>query len=124
MNFPTKFGFEADLRKCIGKTIEAIELMQMEYGCTWPQAFAVRFTDGSRAFFGAAVGTGIMNPRIDGESYGQAHTVGTSGIFTIHEHAEMVEARAREAERRQRRREEDERREFERLAAKFSATAT
>lgn len=117
-NFPTKFGMEPDLRKCEGKTIERVELLAMEFGCTWRSAFAVRFSDGSRAFFSASPGTGIMNPQLDGQSYSYK-TVETSDIFTKREYAEMLSARERDAEYRKRRHEQDERRRYEELAKKF-----
>lgn len=120
MNFPEKFGFVADLRECVGKTIERVEMVQMDYGCTWPQAFAVRFTDGTRAFFGATVGTGIMNPRLDGTVCRDTYTVETSQIFTKPEYAAMADARRQDAVRREQDREREERRQFERLTAKFA----
>lgn len=118
-NFPTKFGFEPDLRKCVGKTIESVELMEMEYGCTWSHAWAVRFTDGARAFFAGKPGTGIMNPRLDGNVYGGVHSVETSAIFTKPEYAEMVTARIETKRRRERERERVEREQLERLARKY-----
>lgn len=119
-NFPERFGFESDPRACVGKTIERIELLAMEFGCTWSHAFAIRFTDGSRAFFAGKPGTGIMNPQLDGKSYGDAHTVETSEIFTKPEYAAMVTAKEADAVRRRQDHERAERREFERLAAKFA----
>lgn len=118
-NFPEKFGFEADLRNCVGKTLERVEMVAMEHGCTWSQAFAIRFTDGSRAFFGATVGTGIMNPRLDGSTYGTTRTVETSEIFTKREYAEMLAAQQAASVRRAQEHERAERRRYEELAAKF-----
>lgn len=118
MNFPEKFGFESDLRECVGRAIERVELVQMEYGCTWPQAFAVRFTDGTRAFFGATIGTGIMNPQLDGNAYRNL-TVETSDIFTKREYAEMLAAKQAEAVQRAQAHERAEREQYEKLAAKY-----
>jgi hypothetical protein len=118
MNFPIKFGFEPDLRACVGKTIERVELMKMEWGCTWQNAFAVRFTDGSRAFFAGHVGTGIMNPELEGAAY-HSETVETSHIFTKREYAEMMGAKERNEEQRKKRYERAEREQFEKLAQKF-----
>lgn len=119
-NFPTKFKMEPDLRKCIGKTITNVELLKMEYGCTWNEAFAVEFTDGSRAFFAGHPGTGIMNPDIDGQ-YTHLKTVETSQIFTKREYAEMVAAREAEKLRRKQDVDRREREEFEKLATKYGA---
>ena len=119
LNFPVKFGMEPDLRVCVGRTIEKVELLSMEFGCTWQEAFAVRFTDGTRAFFAGHVGTGIMNPRLDGETY-STHTVETSEIFTKPEYAQMVSHRDQEAVRRKQDQERSERREYERLAGKYA----
>lgn len=93
----------------------------MEHGSVWSHAFAVRFTDGTRAFFGGHVGTGIMNPQLDGTSYSEMKTVESSDIFTKPEYAAMLSARQAESIRRQQDHERSERREFERLAAKFTA---
>lgn len=119
-NFPTKFGMEPDLRKCEGRTIERAELLVMDHGCTWRHAYAVRFTDGTRAFFAGHIGTGIMDPQVDGTAYGEYRTVETSDIFTKREYAEMMAARERQEAQRKRDTERAERREFERLAAKFA----
>lgn len=122
-NFPYHFGFEPDLRECVGKTIERVEMVEMEWGCTWQQAFAVRFTDGSRAFFGATVGTGIMNPRLEGPTYGNVKTVETSDIFTKREYAEMVSAKQADSARRAQDAEREERRRYQALAAKYGPSA-
>lgn len=118
-----KFGFEPDLRNCLGKTLERVEMVSMEFGCVWSQAWAIRFTDGSRAFFGATVGTGMMNPRLDGSTYGATKTVETSEIFTKREYAEMSAAKQADAVRRAQERERDERRRYQELAAKFGTNA-
>lgn len=118
-NFPDKFGFIRDLRQCVGKSIEAVELMRMEFGCTWDNAFAVRFTDGTRAFFAGSPGTGIMNPQLSGDHHGNTLTVESSSIFTPSEYAEMSEARKREKDRQRQDRERDERRRYEELSAKY-----
>jgi hypothetical protein len=117
--FPERFGFEPDLRACEGRTIERVEMLRMEFGCTWDSAFAVRFTDGTRAFFAGHVGTGIMNPALDGETYGRSRTVETSEIFTKREYAEMLLAKQAADERRVREHEASERRKYEALAAKY-----
>jgi hypothetical protein len=121
-NFPDRFGFEPDLRKCSGKTIEAVELMLMEYGCTWDHAFAVRFTDGSRAFFAGHVGTGIMNPRLDGKVYSEQKTVEMSQIFTAEEYGVMAEAKKWHAIQQAQNHEREERHRYEQLKAKFETT--
>lgn len=121
-NFPMKFGMEPDLRKCVGKIIERVELLKMEWGCTWSNAYAVRFTDGSRAFFGANVGTGIMNPELEGKTYGDTKNVETSEIFTKKEYAAMVAAKQAHAAHRAAAHEREERRRYEELAAKFGPT--
>jgi hypothetical protein len=118
-NFPKRFGFEPDLTKCSGKTIERVELMAMEWGCTWNNAYAVRFTDGSRAFFAGHPGTGIMNPMLDGNTYGAVKTVETSEIFTKREFAEMLEAARARTRQQAQEHEQSERRQYERLAKKF-----
>lgn len=118
-NFPGKFGMEPDLRECVGRTIERVELLAMEHGCTWNKAYAVRFTDGTRACFAGHVGTGIMNPQLEGTSYHGVKTVETSEIFTKREYADMLAAKDRQAEQRQLAAERSERREYDRLAQKF-----
>lgn len=118
-NFPAKFGFESDLRKCAGKIIKEVELLVMEYGCTWNNAYAVKFTDGTRAFFAGHVGTGIMNPRLDGETYSDIKTVETSTIFSKPEYAAMLAAKQAAAVRRYQDHERYERRELQRLVEKF-----
>ncbi len=119
-NYPEKFGFEPDLRKCIGRTIERVEILKMEWGCIWNAAFAVRFTDGTRAFFAGHVGTGIMNPQLDGTTYGTAVSVETSHIFTKREYAEMLSAKQQREQRDRDARLWSEREQYERLAAKFA----
>lgn len=112
MNYPNgKWGCEADLRKCAGKTIEAVELIRMEWGCTWDNAWLVRFTDGSRAFFAGQPGTGIMNPSRD--------AIEGSAIFTPDELAEVVADDKRRSDARKREQEKRDRAEYERLAERF-----
>jgi hypothetical protein len=97
--FPEKWGFEKDLRKCIGRTIESADIVEMPYGCTWRSAWAVRFTDGSRAFFVGSTGSGIVNPLRE--------AVEKCSIFTSKEVGEMAEA---DAAKRRRDKAEDRRR--------------
>jgi hypothetical protein len=122
MNFPTKFGFESDLRNCVDKTITRVELVAMEYGCTWESAYAVQFSDGSRAFFAGKPGTGIMNPLLTGKEYSRL-TVETSEIFTKPEYAVMVVARQQDIAMRAREREREERHHYEELKKKFDKKA-
>jgi len=49
--YPIKWGFIRDLRQCIGKIIAEVYLVEMGFGCTSQHAWAVKFTDGTRAFF-------------------------------------------------------------------------
>lgn len=82
--WPQKWGFIGSLLKCKGKTIEVAELVKMPYGCAWSHAWAVRFTDGSRAFFAGHQGTGIISPELD--------ALRDSHIFTPAEYGEYAAA--------------------------------
>ena len=88
--FPERWGFKGSPEGCIGKTIEAAELVEMEYGCTWRTAWAIRFRDGSRAFFVGGRGSGVMNPCIS--------AVEECAIFTPEELGEMSADKKRLAE--------------------------
>lgn len=111
--WPEKFGFLSGPEKCIGKTIEAVESLRMDYGCTWDRAFAVRFTDGSRAFFVGHSGSGVMNPSLE--------AVQASEIFTPEEVGKMVAAEMARKQGFKRDQEEKERREYEALKKKYES---
>ena len=102
-----KFGFENSLKDCIGKTIEKAEVVKMPYGCTWKTAWAVKFADGSRAFFAGQEGTGIQSPNVE--------AVEASQIFTAEEVGEMLTIRKRRKDDSARKAREQKERELERL---------
>ncbi|HVX90250.1 MAG TPA: hypothetical protein VHC20_01280 [Candidatus Paceibacterota bacterium] len=52
LGIPKHWGFIQDLRECVGKTIERVELAKLGFGYTITNAWVVKFTDGTRAFFG------------------------------------------------------------------------
>lgn len=111
--WPQKFGFESDLLRCVGKTIEAAEHFRMAYGCTWSHAWAIRFTDRSRAFFVGGKGSGIMNPELE--------QIEKSNIFTSDEYGKMQAGAKKDWERRQRELDERQREEYERLKKRFGS---
>ena len=102
-----KFGFENSLKDCTGKTIDKAEVIKMPYGCTWDSAWAVRFKDGSRAFFAGQEGTGIQSPTVE--------AVEGSQIFTAEEVGEMLTIRKRKKDDSARKAREQKVRELERL---------
>jgi hypothetical protein len=109
---PERWGFIRDLRECVGKTIQEVELAKLGYGYTVNSAWAVKFTDGSRGFF------------IERPSKGTAITpsedwMKTSRIFTPEELGEVVATHMREKQEAARRREEDEKRQFAELQKKY-----
>jgi hypothetical protein len=120
--YPEKWGFLSSPEECIGKTLEKAELIKMEYGSVWDTAWAIRFTDGSRAFFVGGRGSGIMNPQIEAEPWwGRQglYALETSEIFTVEELREMVSDAERRREQRRKEQEERLRREYERLKKHF-----
>lgn len=109
---PEKWGFIRDLRECVGKTIQEVELAKLGYGYTVDNAWAVKFTDGSRGFFTERPGKGsAITPSED--------WMKTSRIFTPEELGEVVSTRMREKQEAARRREESEKRQLEELRKKY-----
>lgn len=51
MNWPTRWGFIGDLKKCVGKTIAYVEQGRMESFAVHRNCWLVCFTDGARGFF-------------------------------------------------------------------------
>lgn len=92
--WPEKWGFIPDLSECVGKTIAEVCGVKMPWGCTWSSAIAVRFSDGTRAFFVGGVGSGIVSPELE--------AVTGCPIFTpdeVGQYAAAEAARARQQER-------------------------
>jgi hypothetical protein len=102
-----KFGFENSLKDCIGKTIKKAEVIKMPYGCTWSSAWAVEFTEGSRAFFAGQEGTGMQSPAVE--------AVEMSQIFSADEVGEMLSIRKRKRDDSAKKTREVKIREVERL---------
>lgn len=105
--YQEQFKFILDLRDCKGKTIEDVEFVSMEFGCTFEQAYAVKFNDGTRCFILASTGKGIMNPDIK--------AVEQSNIFTTDEYLKMERDRINKIKYEQKERENRKRRQLEEL---------
>lgn len=50
MNYMHRWGFLTDPKKFVGKTIQAVEHLRMEFGCTQSESLAFQFTDGTRGW--------------------------------------------------------------------------
>jgi hypothetical protein len=111
---PASWGFIRDLKECVGKTIERVENVSLGFGYTIDSAWAVRFTDGSRAFFGNRPSGGVS-------WFPSEDAMAKSEIFKPEELGEVVAERMREDQQRKRDAEARERREFEALKKKFSS---
>lgn len=110
---PASWGFIRDLRECVGKTIEVVELTSLDHGYTVNSAWTIRFSDGARAFVAErpTVGTVLM-PSED--------AMAKSNIFRPEELAEVVAKRMRDRQRRESDREASERRQLEALQKKYA----
>lgn len=109
---PENWGFSRDLRECVGKTIQDVELTELGYGYTVSHAWAVKFTDGSRGFFTERPGKGsAITP--------SEKAMAKSMIFKPEELADVVAERMRKEQEGRRRREDEERRQFESLKTKY-----
>lgn len=112
---PARWGFIRDLRKCLGKTIEAVEVTELGYGFTVSHAWTVRFTDGSRAFLIERPSEGtVIRP--------SEKAMAASNIFKPEELAEIVADRVRERQEHDKRKEDEERRELAKLQQKYGIT--
>jgi hypothetical protein len=101
-------GFIGNPKKWVGKQIETVEVMAMEYGATSSVATLIRFTDGTR---GWSVGHGSADGVITGP---RLEAVLLSQIVTAAEKDAIRDARRRRAARE----------ESERLAAKQAQLAS
>ena len=110
---PEKWGFIRDLRECVGKTIEAVELTDLGFGYTIQQAWVVRFTDGTRAFFGErpSKGTALCPSE---------KAIGKSLIFKPEELADVVADRMQKNQERERRERQEDLRKLTELQQKYA----
>jgi hypothetical protein len=102
------FGFIGDPKKWVGKQIESVEVLAMEYGATSSAATLFKFTDGTR---GWSVGHGSADGVITGP---RLEAVLLSQIVTSAEKDAIRDARKRLVARE----------ESERLAAKQAQLAS
>lgn len=89
-----QFGFLGDPRKWVGKTIEVVEIISMEFSANSSSAILVKFTDGSR---GWSAGHGncdniVAGPRLE--------DLAKSQILTADEYGQMIADQKRRADAR------------------------
>ncbi|HVX90174.1 MAG TPA: hypothetical protein VHC20_00850 [Candidatus Paceibacterota bacterium] len=109
---PKHWGFIQDLRECEGKTIERVELAKLGFGYTITNAWVVKFTDGSRAFFGERPSGGTaLRP--------DEKWMESSVIFTPQELADLVAERMQKRQEKQLERERLERNQLRALQEKY-----
>lgn len=106
-NYPHRFGFIGDLRECVGKTIEHVELLRTKTRTGF--AWAIRFTDGSRAFIFGHANRQTMYSALNYE------TIEQSALFTPEEVGILATDLKREREAKAKRRREEKVRKYERL---------
>lgn len=112
LGIPKSWGFIRDLRECVGKTIEAVEVADLGFGYTVNHAWAVRFTDGSRAFL-------IERPSKGSAITPREEWMSKSKIFKPEELGEMVADRMRRTQEEAQRKEASEKKQLAELQKKY-----
>ena len=109
---PENWGFIRDMRECVGKTIQDVELADLGFGYTVNHAWAVRFTDGTRAFLieRPSKGTAI-SPREE--------WMAKSKIFKPEELGELVSNRMRRTQEEASHKEASEKKQLAELQKKY-----
>lgn len=110
--FLNSWGFIQDLRDCVGKTIDRVELTDLGYGYTVSSGWAVRFTDGTRAFFTERPIKGTL-------LFPSEEAMSQSLIFTPEECGQVHTQRVREKQERLNTQLRQERYQYEKLHKKF-----
>lgn len=110
----TSWGFIGDLRKCVGKKIERVEIASLGFGYTINNAWVILFTDGSRAFV-------AERPTEQTVIMPDEKWMKTSEIFKPEELADMVADRMRITQEDKKRKAEQEKRQLAELQKKYGS---